>query len=104
MTIVTVNNVNYTIDRVRELIVSRDDAAIKALLRIYEYQTAHEQAIEATVENNMVGFNHSDAKLMTALAKWYMSRKFFTPKQLARVKRAMPKYAGQILRLMQESA
>lgn len=101
MTIVKVNRILWTGDRLRELIASNDVVAIRALCRIYEYQTAHEQVIEATVDNNTVGFNHSDAKVMTSLAKWYKARNYFTPKQLARVRRSMPKYAGQLLRLME---
>ena len=104
MKIVNVNGTHWTIDRVRELIIVNDKAAVRAMLRIYDYQTSHEQVVDATIDNNNVGFNHGDAPKMSGIAKFYKVRGYVTPKQMFRVRKMMPKYAGQLLNLMEMSA
>lgn len=90
----------YTVQMVRDLISTSDAAAIRAMLRIFEYQTSYEAQAERTIETNHVGFNSSDGYMMTALAKFYMKYNRLTAKQLYRVRKSMPKYAGQIFNLM----
>lgn len=72
------------------------EAVKRALVFLYERQTATEQAWEATKETNNKGFNHADAKRLTSIAKWVMKANHITPKQTALVARRLQKYSGQL--------
>lgn len=71
----------------------------RAILRIYEEQTAEERASETTNLHNGVGFSQYDAKFMTSLAKGIKKYGSMTPKQLKAAQKIMPKYASQLFRL-----
>ena len=75
--------------------------ATKGVLRIYEYQTAAEQTTEATNEDNGVGFTGVDAKLMSSFAKQILAGRNLAAKQMAILHRSMPKYANQLIRLIE---
>jgi hypothetical protein len=85
--------------------------AVQGLLRIFRNQTADEQAMASTVEDNGVGFTGCDAHILTSFAnqvkrkqaecaakgwqikwEWALSRK-----QMALLHKRMPKYAAQLL-------
>lgn len=61
----------------------RMHAVGRALTVLFKLQTDYEKSIENTVNNNMVGFNSSDAKRGTNMAKFYMNRGYLTEKQVA---------------------
>ena len=82
-----------------------DDAhAIGALLRIYQFQTADEQQVEATKYQNNVGFNGVDSTFASSLAKQYLAKGYLSPKQLNYLRKIMPKYHGQICKVGFEPA
>lgn len=54
----------------------------RALLVLYKHQTAHEKMVEQTRENNEIGFNSSDAKRGTSMAKFYKNRGYLTERQV----------------------
>lgn len=60
----------------------RMHAVGRALLVLYKNQTAHEQIVEQTREHNNIGFNSSDAKRGTSMAKFYSKRNYLTEKQV----------------------
>ena len=83
---------------IRAAITTERNRAIKALLRIYEYQTEDEKAC-GTVDNlNGVGFVGTDAELLTSFCKQYEIRKTLSDKQMAILFKKIGKYAGQLTR------
>lgn len=83
---------------IRAAITTERNRAIKALLRIYEYQTEDEKAC-GTVDNlNGVGFVGTDAELLTSFCKQYEIKKTLSDKQMAILFKKIGKYAGQLTR------
>lgn len=69
---------------------------IQALLFLYERQTNDEINSKNTKHCNAQGFNSVDAKILTSIAEYYISRKFLSEKQLAVVLKRIAKYRKQI--------
>lgn len=98
-----------TIEQVKYNLENNQKWLERGILAIYRYQTAHEKAVEGTVENNSVGFNGVDGQILSSFAKWIEGGERFgkqpgqclTVKQLAIASRKMPKYAAQLLRIAQ---
>jgi hypothetical protein len=76
----------------------------RALLVIFERQTADEKADGLTEHENGVGFTGTDAEFLTKMAKWVLDRatkgvpegKRLCGGQVAVVRKAMMKYHGQL--------
>jgi hypothetical protein len=81
--------------------------AIRAIEVLYAQQTATEQMVKTTEENNGVGFNGTDAFILSAFAEQIAKRKKYnnpillSDKQLAIAFKKLPKYWKQIERAMQ---
>lgn len=76
--------------------LNNDDAfLIRALNELYLRQTEDERKVEQTRHTNHRGFNSSDAKRLTSIAKW-SQRGSLTSRQIALVRHRMQKYAAQI--------
>lgn len=73
--------------------------ALRGLKRIYEYQTAAEQAAEDTREWNNVGFTGADGHILTSFAKQYERRGSLSEKQMGILFTRMPKYARQLVKI-----
>jgi len=74
--------------------------ALKALVRIFqENQTAEEQQIETTKEDNGIGFTGTDGNFLSSLAKQYIARGSLSEKQMAFVFKKMPKYSKQVIQM-----
>ena len=94
-----------------QLLQTNDKAIARALVVLNERQTASEQAIEHTINDNGVGFTPADARMGSSMAKFYTHRGYLTPKQLAYWKKPnvrgvwrICKYAGQLLEIAQQKA
>ena len=76
----------------------RTDAnwAIRGLLRIYEDQTASEQASGHTSEHTGVGFTGVDGEILSSFAEQINKGRTMSPKQMALIYKKMPKYAAQL--------
>ena len=85
------------IEKLRKQITEKDSQAIKALMRIYEYQTTDEKNIGETVHNNGVGFTGCDSKVLTYFAKAYSRYGRLTDQQLKSLKVRIGKYATQLV-------
>ena len=83
---------------------------VRAMLAIYEKQTATEQETATTKESNGIGFNGLDAEILSSFSKqvqrWEGTpeplRRFPVPlseKQLNLARKKMAKYAGQLARI-----
>ncbi len=88
---------------VRNQLATNKAWALKGLVRIFEHQTAEEQAAEVTNRENGVGFTGADANFLTSLAKQYMQRGSLSDKQMVFVFKKMPKYAGQLVSISDEA-
>lgn len=80
----------------KEQITGSDTMAVKALQRIYEYQTGYEQKIQGTCMANGIGFTGSDGKILSSMAEWSKKRPL-TEKQMKLVKARIGKYARQLV-------
>lgn len=70
--------------------------ALRALVRIHEFQTMDEQAAGVTREANSVGFSGADAEFLTSLTRQYLTRGALSEKQMGFVFKKMPRYWNQI--------
>lgn len=83
--------------------------AYRALVWIFRQQTAEEQAAGATILLNGRGFSGNDAEFLTSLARQYLdkqarfpgSKVWLSPKQEALVLKKMPRYAAQLIALLE---
>ena len=86
------------IEHLRQRLASDPRWALRALIRIYQNQTADEQAHDATIERNGIGFSGPDAEILSSFARQYLRRRSLSPKQMNVLMRKIPSYAGQIAR------
>lgn len=71
----------------------------RGLAAIYKHQTVDEQQEATTKHHNGVGFSGTDAKFLTGLAN-QMETHSFSQRQLDVLYKVMPKYAGQLVRIV----
>jgi hypothetical protein len=90
----------------REQLATQAKWAIRAMELVYANQTKAEQTAEQTTEDNGVGFTGLDGKILASFAKqvlrWRDEKEHkypcpLSPKQMALVYKKMPKYAKQVL-------
>lgn len=84
-------------DAIKKQIISNDAQSIKAMMKIYAYQTADEKFTGMTYDSNGVGFNGNDSNILTSFCEQYKKSRYLSPKQLSIVKKKIGKYAGQIV-------
>jgi len=87
---------------VREKLSTDPKWAKRALLKIYEYQTADEQQFKNTMEDNGVGFNGIDGHILSSFATQLKKKRFLSPKQMDIVHKKMPKYWSQVVKISNE--
>ena len=68
----------------------------RAIQVIFDHQTRDEQAQEQTSHSNGIGFNGSDAQLMSSFAKQIYRGRQLSERQLHWAKRKMKKYWRQV--------
>lgn len=79
--------------------VSTNDIwAKRALLFLFDKQTDIEQMNDSVEVNNGLGFKATESKFLSSLAKQLICKGFLTPKQMIALKKAMPKYAAQLVK------
>ena len=81
------------------LIIVSDVALERAILRIWEQQTAIEQETGEAILVDGVGFNKFDAPLMSKYAKQLIAKMHLTNSQKAKARAIMPKYWKQLMRI-----
>ena len=92
-------NTIWTADRIVNLLNSNNIAVERAILAIYNRQTADEKIARNTRYHNTVGFSAADAKTGTYLAKWLLSGKHLDGKFLAKGRNIAIKYRRQLLEI-----
>lgn len=92
----------------RSAIAHQPAWAYRALEIIFASQTADEQRAGVTVNRNGVGFTGCDAEFLTSLAKQLARKRerygrtaYLSPAQQTALQRAMPKYATQLIRVLE---
>ena len=80
-------------------VIKQDQYAISALLTLYSYQTTDEQISLSTKHENGMGFNGTDGGFCSSLAMQYLRKGRLTEKQIASLRKLLPKYHGQISEL-----
>lgn len=81
-----------------DALLARSDAAVfRAVVVLYDRQTADEQASDQTTHRNGVGFNGVDARLMSYYARWIKANGRLTGRHVERARRAVRKYRAQLL-------
>ena len=71
--------------------------AQRAIVKLWQRQTADEQAAQTTGHDNGVGFNGTDAFILSSFAEQINKGRTLSPKQLAIAFRKLPKYSKQII-------
>ena len=71
--------------------------ATKAIVKLYECQTIDEQCSQITKELNGVGFNGTDAVILSSFAEQIGRGRTLSPKQLAIAFKKLPKYSRQVI-------
>lgn len=83
---------------IRQSITKDIRRAIKALLRLYEYQMESEKELGISKTKNGVGFNVIDAKMFTNFCNIINNRKYLSLRQRELLFKRIGKYAGQLTR------
>lgn len=92
----------HTIETIKAKLSTDAKWIERALIVLHERQTADEQQSEATIEANGIGFNAFDARTLSYYANWVMGGRHLTGKHLEKAKKALPKYAKQILSIINQ--
>lgn len=89
----------WTKEHIQHLIQTNDRAVERALIQIYNRQTADEQRCSTTNRENSVGFTAFDAEYLTAIAKQCIENHGLTGGQIHRIRPKMMKYWRQLLEI-----
>lgn len=73
-----------------------DKHTLAACVRLYAFQTAHEQRVDRTVHDNDVGFQEMDAKFGGRMARVILSGQEVYASNMPRLRRMAVKYRRQI--------
>lgn len=93
----------HTKESITRLLETSDLAVERAILRIYSFQTAQEQGIQATLNHNGVGFSAADGHTGSYYAKWVKSGKHLSGKHLVKARLMVLKYTRQLLEFANQS-
>lgn len=86
--------------QVKDLIEKNEFFVIKVLKLLYEQQTDEEQEESSTNEENGRGFNATDAPFCSSLSEQVLNGKDLSYKQIAALRKILPKYSKQISKLL----
>lgn len=96
-------NKKETMNYWRGKISSNPGWALRAAIRMYESQTDEEKCSHATLSSNGVGFNAFDSPIISPIVDRYLRTKRIERKDLYQLQRRMPKYVGQLYKLVGET-
>lgn len=92
----------FTKEQIKENIATNFAWTIRTLEVLYSRQTVEERLLKETQQNNSMGFNGTDAKILSSFAeqvakrKQYNNPQLLSDKQLEIARRLLPKYWKQI--------
>lgn len=74
---------NLTGTDIVKLLETNDKAVARALVVLYERQTADEKVTQGTRHDNGLGFRPCHARMGTSMAEFYLRNGYLSPKQIA---------------------
>lgn len=83
-------------NRIWHLLNNNDRAVDRAMVALYNRQTASERVAETTHESNGRGFNYYDAKPGSYYAKWVLAGNHLSGRHLVNARRLAIKYRRQL--------
>ena len=89
----------WTKEEIREQLANNDKWLVRGLVAIYKFQTESEKASQDTHEDNGVGFNGTDAELLSSFAEQLIAGRNLTIRQIPWARKKMLKYAGQLAKI-----
>ena len=92
----------YTKASIRAMLECNDQWLYRAIVAIDACQTANEKAQGGTVEDNGIGFNGVDGRILMSMAAQLNRCGYLSPKQTIIARKKMVKYAGQLLAIARE--
>lgn len=87
---------NYDKDSIQAFLIKSDLFVVKSLMLLYSLQTDNEQNAGTSIDDNGVGFNKLDAKILTSIAVQCRRTRHITSKQLNLCRNKLMKYAKQV--------
>ncbi len=88
----------WTTPKIKHQLEINQDWLERAIRAIYDRQTAQEQRTEQTIEHNGQGFTGADAPYLTYVAT-YLQTKHLSGYHVAKARRRMLKYSGQLAKI-----
>lgn len=97
----TTEKPKYTKEFLKGKLATDAKWAIRGMLAIYKYQTEQEKASEQTIEDNGIGFSGCHGTIFSSFSEQYNKKGFLSDRQVAIVMKGMPRYAGQLIRIIE---
>lgn len=101
----------WTKEAIRAKLETSDVLVERATLAIYARQTADEQSAQTTAHSNGMGFNGTDAFIMSSFAEQILANKYgkaeglrLSKKQMEIARKKILKYSGQLLEVAEQKA
>lgn len=92
----------YTAEMIREKLLTDPRWLRRAIVAIWQRQTADEQSALTTKYHNGVGFNGRDAGILSSFAEQITRGRTLSAKQVAVARKLMPKYSRQLASIANE--
>ena len=89
---------------IKALLLQNPKAVERAIVVLFQRQTASEQDAGHTVQRNGQGFNAFHANLGTYYAKWILAGKHLDGRHLDKARRISLHYTGQLVQVAIEKA
>ena len=98
------NASNWTKQAIKEKLLTNNEWLIRGLLAIHSRQTDDERQAGQTVHDNGIGFNGVDAEILSSFADQYKRYRRLTDRQMEIVRKKLPKYSGQLVKIANGAA
>jgi len=89
----------WTVEEIKAKVNTELAWTERAVVALYDYQTADEKKADETKHLNEVGFNYGDAPYLSYVACWVKSGRHISGRHLPETRRRLEKYAGQLARI-----
>lgn len=89
----------WNAEKIKQKLQSDDTWVERAVMAIFDKQTASEQRLEEAIIKNNVGFNKPDSSLMSYYARWIRSGHHLSGNHLEKARKGILKYAGQLAKI-----
>lgn len=84
-------------DSIRSLLMYNDKAVKKAVIAIYNRQTASEKQVDSAIVQNGEGFGAGDAVYLSKIARKFLAGADLPSWEFYKVRQRILKYAGQLV-------